>query len=161
MRQDWRRLIGVIGLMLLLGACSGAPAASVPGGSEAATLAPGLATQVTVPEAGKATVTGQIISSRTSQPLAQRVVRLGEVINEDLGDGDRPFVFNEATSPSARTDAEGRFVIANITPGEYVMVIANDLGDNLIITTSAGTAEVWKADGGQVLNVGSLRVDFP
>jgi hypothetical protein len=161
MRMNMLARLVASALLLLLAAC-----ASTPATSPAATPAPTGQTAVSVapaadPDPDKASVAGQIISTRTNAPLANRVVRLAEVIDEDFGDGDRPFVFSEAFSPGARTDADGRFVIANIPAKEYVMIISNDMGENLVVTAANGQAEVWNAAAGVVLDVGAVRVDFP
>lgn len=102
------------------------------------------------PEAGKATVVGQILDVETGEPLVDAVVRLAEV-NREVEGGI--FVLNFAFSPGARTDANGIYIMTNIEPGEYVISVGD--GDNfneydVIEDPNTGNARVWNAPPDQV-----------
>lgn len=142
------RLMAIVTLlMLLLAACQNesAPAVVVPGSTQAG------ATTV----AGKATVVGRVLSQQTGAPLANTPVRLAEVYRE----GDQgAYVLDGARSPGAVTGGDGGFVISNIEAKEYVVVIGDPYGKNVVVPDPSGKARVWMAAADQVLDIGSLRV---
>ena len=109
------------------------------------------------PEPGKATVVGQVLDIKTGQPLTDVVVRLADVYRE--GEGGM-FLLNFATSPGARTDAKGFFVMTNIKPGEYVMAVGD--GENLndydvIEDEKTGNAKIWQAVVDQISDWGVTK----
>jgi hypothetical protein len=112
------------------------------------------------PTAGKATVTAQIISTVTNQPLADTMIRLAP-INRDLVDNQPIFILNESASPGARTDANGNVVIANVEPQEYVMIVSSDMGDNSVVLDGPDTAKIWLLERDKILEIGQVRVEYP
>ncbi len=111
------------------------------------------------PEAGKATVTGQVITTKTNGPLKNTVVRLAEV-HRDGEDG--AFLLDTAFSPGDITNDEGQFTFANIEPGEYVLVVGNvEFYDGyVIIPETSGRPKVYNFPAGQLTDLGSLTVDL-
>jgi hypothetical protein len=155
-----KQLVLFVVLSALLVACgSGAPAVG-----PATTAGQSAATEggVPTPEAGRTTVIGQIISTRTNAPITGTAVRLAQVYRQPGSDQEGAFVLDEARSPGGRTDDSGRFVIPNIGAEEYVLMISTDMGQHVIVTEGSNDkAKVWKTEAGKVLNLGAVRVDFP
>lgn len=123
---------------------AGTSTASVPGGE---------------PEAGKSTVTGQVITEKTNLPLTNIVVRLAEVHR----DGDEgAFLLDTAFSPGDITDEAGYFTFENIEPGEYVLVVGNVevYGGYVIIPEESGRPLVYNFETDQVTDLGKLIVDL-
>jgi hypothetical protein len=153
-------------LAALLAACSsGGEPPQAPGAtaSVAATSAPGGATSTPAvvtagkPEAGKATVVGQVLSKQTGAPITGTSVRLAEVTRQD---GEAIYVLDGANSPGAETGGDGSFVMANIVAREYVLVIGDPYAKYVVIPDETNRARVWNAAADQVLDVGELRIDL-
>ena len=112
-------------------------------------------TSIPRPELGKATVTGKIISIVSDKPLPKTSVWLAEVVRQ----GEQgAYVLDAVFSPSVYADENGIFVISNVTPGEYVIVIGNPETQHEIISELSGDAKVWNIPADQVYDVGELKV---
>jgi hypothetical protein len=106
------------------------------------------------PESGEAVVTGKVFSTTTNQPLKTQVW-LAEVHRQ----GDQAvYVLNAVSSPGIYSDETGVFVLENITPQEYVIVVGNPEGQNEVINDDAGKPKVWNVPAGQIYDVGELKV---
>jgi hypothetical protein len=113
---------------------------------------------VTTPPPGRATVIGQVHSTRSGQPLVDFPVRLAEVYRND---DQAAFVLDGAFSPGALTDADGRFVFTDIAAHEYVLVIGNpEVDDYVIISEPNGRARVIDIPADQIFDLGEFRVDL-
>lgn len=109
------------------------------------------------PQSGRVILVGQVISTITNTPLYKVPVRLAKVYRER----DKAiFVLDSAFSPGAVTDEGGYFSIADIEPGEYVIVVGNPESLYEIISDSSGEAKVWRLMPDQVIDVGVLRVSI-
>jgi hypothetical protein len=69
-------------------------------------------------------------------------------------------VLDAAHSPAVYADGEGVFVIANVEPNEYVIVIGDPEGAYEVFPDDSGRARVWKPQSGEVLDVGQLNVSL-
>jgi len=109
------------------------------------------------PPSGKATVIGRVVSL-SNQPIPQVSVWLAEVIRQ----GDQGiFVLDSRSSPGAYTDERGIFVIPNVNPGEYVIVVGDPESLYEIIAESSGKAKIWNILPDQISKIGELRVSLP
>jgi hypothetical protein len=115
------------------------------------------ATPIPSPETGKATVTGNIFSTTLNQPYPKAAVWLAEVYRQGEGGA---YVLDSAFSPAVYADEQGVFVIANVDPKEYVIVVGDPQGQNEIIPDDSGRARVWKTEAGKVLDVGKISVSL-
>ena len=105
-------------------------------------------------------VTGILKSTSSGEPLDNTVVRLAKVYwNEDNTDG--AFVLEGATSPSTISNEEGGFIIANIEPADYVMVVGEVIGIHEIISNPDGSAIIYTIQSGTILDIKTLEVDLP
>ena len=138
------RLCFVLICMTLISGCTGI-------GSQA---------NVPTPLAGKTSISARIISTVTNKPLVDTAIRLAP-INRNLIGNEPIFLLNEATSPGARTDANGNVLIANVDPQEYVMIVSSDMGTHAVVTESEDKAKIWLLESGKVLNIGEIRVKYP
>ena len=139
-------------LALLLVACGGATPVSDATPSAGAPPIPG------TPKAGMATVTGRVVALDTGQPLANTDVRLAEVLH--LPPDNDTFLLNDASSPGGYSDNQGYFIIANVDPKDYVIVVGDINVRYAIATAEPDKAKVWtlKADG--MTDVGDIRVEL-
>ncbi len=109
---------------------------------------------VPTPEAGKATVTGRIYSTTNKGPIAP-AVWLAEVFGTDT---EKYYLLDQSNSPSRYADKNGYFVITNVKPQEYVIIVGQPEGENEVIKDETGKAKIWTVPADQVLNVGQLNV---
>ncbi len=111
---------------------------------------------IPAPEAGKATLAGRIVSP-DGKPLADTPVRLANVHRE----GDRgAYILDLARSPGNFSDANGYFVIPNIEAAEYTIVVGDPETLYTVIANKDGSATTWTPKAGQVLDVGTLKVEL-
>ena len=138
-------------LSSLLAACQGS-------GVSTGTPAPTPVPQVTpaTPLPGKATVVGHAIALDTGKPFANTPVRLAEVLH--LPPNSDTFMLNDAQSPGAITDQQGYFLINNVDPKDYVIIVGNINLSYAIPTAEPDKARVWTLSAGQITDTGELRV---
>jgi hypothetical protein len=115
------------------------------------------ATAIPKPEAAKATVTGKVFSTTLNKPYPKAAVWLAQVYRQGE---DGAYVLDAAHSPAVYADGEGVFVIANVEPTEYVIVIGDPESAYEVIPDDSGRARVWKPQSGEVLDVGQLNVSL-
>ena len=114
-------------------------------------------TAVPAPDENKVTVTGSVFSTTLNAPYPKASVWLAEVFREG---GDGVYVLDHAFSPAVYADDQGVFVIPNIDPKEYVIIIGDPEGYYEVIPSDDGTAKVWYTESGKVLDVGQLSVSL-
>lgn len=141
-------VILIICLLLITGCQSSQPIKPTP------TPAP---TSIPLPEADKATVKGQIVSEKDRSPIQDTVVRLAAVYRQGE---EGAYVLDSANSPGAFTDQEGRFVITNIPPGEFVLVIGDPMSSYTVISDADGKVKTWAAAANQILDLEQILTDF-
>ncbi len=113
--------------------------------------------EVALPEKGKATVVGTLISQDTNKPYDGVLVRLAGVHNQG---NQGAFVLDTAHSPGATTDKNGYFKFENIPAMQYVMVIGDPMYSYVIITGTDGKAKVWDAPANKVTNFGTIKTNY-
>jgi hypothetical protein len=114
---------------------------------------------IPTPEAGKATITGYILSAETGGPLVDVPVSLAEIYRNAENQG--AFVYDTAFSPLAFTDGNGRFILSSIDAKEYVMVVGSvEVNRYEIMTDEDGAGQIFVLVADTVTDVGELRVGF-
>ncbi len=111
---------------------------------------------VASPEAEKTTVRGRVMTQ--GQPLVDTTVRLAEVFREGEGQEEGAYVLDGAFSPGAITDGEGYFVMENIEPIEYVMIVGDVYGIHTVVANSDGKPRVWETQAGEVVDFGVVTI---
>lgn len=116
----------------------------------------------TVPAPGKDTgvVTGIAFSTKMNAPLPQVGVYLGEYMY--LTPGPHYLVtIREQGSPHTMSDDQGRFVIDQVPPGKYPLMLYTPF-NSLVIPDAKGEKElVVEVKAGQVTDVGEIKAAFP
>jgi hypothetical protein len=106
-------------------------------------------------------MTGSVISisDQNPGPLPGTEIRLAKAYwNEDRTDG--AFVIDETTSPITITDDNGKFAFTAIEARDYVIVIGDLYGQNVIFANADGSARIYTTELGSSLDVGVLQVDL-
>jgi len=114
-------------------------------------------TELPQPEAGKASLVGQI--TKDGKPYSNTTVRLAEVFRNT--DNEAAFALNEATSPSTISDSQGYYLFANVNAGEYVIVVGSLNTNYQIDSDSNSVAVVRKLEPDKILQVETINVDLP
>ena len=70
------------------------------------------------------------------------------------------FLIDESASPITITDENGLFVFNELEPRDYVIVVGDLYGQHVILSNNDGTAQIFTAEAGQVLDVDMLKVDL-
>jgi len=113
---------------------------------------------IPTPKPGNSTIAGVLVSSKDGTPYSNTYVRLAEVYRKDKA---AAFVLDAAFSPGALTNEKGEFIISDIKPGEYVIIIGDPAVNYLIIEDNqTGDAKVWNAPESGILDVGIFKIDF-
>lgn len=134
-------------MLVLLAACSG----SAPTASTALTVA--------TPAAGKAVVTGRILSAKTGQPYVGEYIFLAVVEYNDKGEG--AYFLDSLRSPATQSGANGVFQFTDLAPRDYVVIVGEPTGRTAVLTDiSSGNPKIWKVEAGKVLNMGDMKFDL-
>jgi hypothetical protein len=108
---------------------------------------------VPTPIAGKVTVKGRIIDATTSKSASGMAVRLAEARPEmDM------WIDNQLLAPSATTNGDGFFVITDVTPGLYVVVVGYQESAYGIVEKSPDVAKTFNLEVDQIVDMGELVV---
>lgn len=124
---------------------------------------PGLVEKDTTPtstlEADKGGVRGRLLSNQTNEPLGKIGIRLAEVVRQGE---EAAFVLDTAFSPAAVTDENGDFVIMNVPPMEYLIVVGNvEIYQGYeILQDSSGKPYTYQVKSGEILEIGTLGVNL-
>jgi hypothetical protein len=113
--------------------------------------------EIPTPSENKASITGRVIDEITGQALPNTAVLLAKVHYQD---GQGIFVLEDAHAPGDLTDENGYFIIQDIDPLEYVIVVGDTMTFDgyTIIQNADGKARVYSAEANNILDVSDLRV---
>lgn len=110
-------------------------------------------------EEGTGAVQGRLLNL-TGAPLSHVVVRLAKVYYTDDQSQEGIYVLDNAFSPSAQTDHEGRFRFDNVAAGDYVIIVGDVLMKFAVVTRDGDKPLVWTIKAGHVLDTKVLSVDY-
>lgn len=111
------------------------------------------------PVEGKATVGGAIyldMGGEEFDPLPNVRVFLGDVHVSEDGEG-RIAGYSERTSPQSVTDDQGRFVIQNVPPGTYNLIVVRYLSPVFMKDHQTDESIVFTLKAGDILNLGEIH----
>lgn len=133
--------------------------------SPLATVSPAMATptqsvaELPMPVEGMATVGGTVyldVVGEALSPMANARVFLGDV--HVSADGEKRIAgYSERTSPQSITDAQGHFVIQNVPPNTYNLVVVRYLDPVFMNDYQTGESIVFTLEAGDVLDLGELH----
>ena len=116
----------------------------------------GDATQVPA-VAGMGLMRGQLLD-QNNQPLANRTVRLAAV----YGEGDQQaYIADDSGGVGGVTDAGGAFMIANIPPGKYVVLLVLREGISIALMQKNGTERIIEIRPDALFDLGSAAISIP
>jgi hypothetical protein len=126
------------------------------------TLEPVLTIPVPTPSLGLGVIHGQLIQE-TGQPIINIQVRLGDVVWFQGQEGQDGLVISERSrAPQTISDAQGNFVIADVSPGTYGMVVADPNSPEHIFVRdrTTGRALLVEVKKDKVVDLGRVVVDL-
>lgn len=141
-------------IVLFIASCSGPAAVTTTQKST-----PAAAAQVTIPtpKTGTAVVTGKLINKADSKPFANQLVRLGKI----YGEGTQSiYVYNESADPGAYTQADGTFVISDVNPASYAVIMVDNSGNYAAIKENAEKVLTVDVAADKVVKMGDIQVDL-
>ena len=110
------------------------------------------------PMAGKAVMTGQILNVNDDSPYSNIAVRLAQVFRQGE---EGAFALDLAHSPGNFSEANGVFVIDNISPGEYLIVVGEPDQNNYVIVQDKDNKPVtFQVEAGMTVEAGTYKLDF-
>lgn len=114
---------------------------------------------IPTPIPGMTTLIGYIFSKETNQPLVDVPVSLAEIYRNAENQG--AFAYDTAFSPMTLTDSNGRFILSNIEPKEYVMVVGNvEVNRYEILLEPSGDGLIFTLQPNMITDAGTLYVGF-
>lgn len=151
--MSFSKLFVIFLLLLTLAACAQAPSAT--NTESLVDVQPSLEA---TPSLSQSVIIGQVISIDASA-VSDTEVRLATVFwNEDKSQGS--FLIDESASPITITDENGLFAFNALEPRDYVIVVGDLYGQNVILSNNDGSAQIFTAEAGQILDVEMLQVDL-
>ncbi len=128
--------------------------APTPAGGQPTPELPATPPPTSVP--GAATVTGFLFEG--SKPAAGLIVALAPVLPD--AKGTRALAsYNQVTASRAVTDASGHFVITNVRPATYALILDRVIESYMLNKPNSGGDMVFTPQAGQVLDLGKLVYD--
>lgn len=112
-------------------------------------------TPIPQPSSGKASVSGQLVTS-SNTPLAATLVRLGEIYGEGK---NSIYVVDDSKSPGTYTNKEGFFVFSDVTPGPYAVLFTDNDGNYRSINKAATIVTVDAVENKNT-DLGQIKVDL-
>lgn len=129
--------------------------APTPSGSD-----PTVITTLPAPGTDTGIVTGSVFSTNVNAPLSSVGVYLGEYMYLTPGP-DYMITMREQGSPHTLADANGRFVIDKVPPGEYPLLLWTPFNSK-VVPDAEGTKElIVTVEAGKVTDLGEIRIEFP
>ena len=113
-------------------------------------------------DAGSGSIAGILIQDleegRGYVPLQPKAVRLGEIIENEAGEAI--FLAADERSLSGQVFPTGIFVLQNIPPGTYGLIV--DLGyTQIAVNDESGNPRLFEIAGGDVIDLGQVITTMP
>jgi hypothetical protein len=127
----------------------------------AGSTAPAEPSALPSPQAGKGIVTGRFVDVVSGEPMADRVIYLGELapFEEQAGEEPSSFVMMvPSQSPSASTDQDGRFVFIEVEPATYVFVLWTPVDSWVIANPETEESITVTVQAGEVIDLGTIAI---
>lgn len=110
--------------------------------------------------ADKAAIVG-VVTHDNGTGYDNTPIRLAEIVwNAEKTEG--AFFLDMAQSPGTYTLSNGAFMINNIKPGEYAMIVGDVMERNTVIREDGqDRVRVYSLTAGTVLDIGVMKVEYP
>jgi hypothetical protein len=159
MKRHYLTLAAIFLSFWLLTGCSGTGTAvkTGSGGDSGALDADALIAKYQVEQTpATGTVVGKLLPGSGIQVNNTPVYLAGVYWDENRKDG--AFALDSSSSPSTISKEDGVFIISNVNPGEYAIIVGEVIGTSVVIQDGKGNAMVIKVEADKVLNLAELEV---
>lgn len=133
---------------------------SYPGPQQNVSIATATPLVVPTASADSGVVTGKLINSETGNPIAFQSVYLGVKNYLTPGPG-YTYTLQENSSPHSLTNEDGEFAIANVPPGEYILMIFTPFGATVVMQPNSDRELDLVVTAGKVLDIGTMEALEP
>ena len=116
--------------------------------------------QVASPKNGEGSVVGRTINSRDQSILFGMDLSIGIRTPLDPGPGHAITVM-ESSSPKGTSNNEGYFIIENLEPDEYSLVLVTPIGAKVITEQNSVIELTVEIIAEQITDLGDVWVEFP
>lgn len=157
----------IVALVVTMGACS--EASPLPTATPESPLNNAMESPLTAPEPLAVDVsetTGAVrgaLIGRTEdgeyKPVADYIIGLAELVPRDDGQGALAAAYDPNSAPVTKTDEQGRFVINNIEPGDYGLILDAVMNQALLSYPDKNGSILITIKPGEYVDLGTLRYD--
>lgn len=109
---------------------------------------------ISPPMDGHVTIYGEVLNKSENYPLVEVSIWLAKIFEEQ----EDFFLLDTLNSPNTITDTDGFFLLENVLPGKYVVIVGDPEIYYEIITDESGKAKVWEFPSDEIIDIGTLRV---
>jgi hypothetical protein len=169
-RQSTRAFAYALVVLLLLAGCSPKATTAPVGPTEGVAVSPlqspvqaqqgETLQQIPTPSPGLGVVVGTLIDQTQGIPMVDRTLYLAPLIKSEDGSMEVARLVAE-TAPVAQTDAAGRFVFADVTPGRYGIVLSGQANDYLLADFRSESEVLVTVEADQTAETGEIWVVPP
>ncbi len=163
----FRRAAALSVVLLALAALAGC-APSIPGPIisplDSPTAAPTRIPLVATQDATLGQIRGRLFlrSGTRSVPMKDVIVFLGPIVRSEITGGEGVVSLDPVNAPQAEVGPDGAFIIRNVPPGRYGLVVDIDDDKMLLNKPSDGTAFIQEIKGAETLDLGDMSYsDLP
>jgi hypothetical protein len=132
----------------------------LPAGTEISTMSLVETSILPTPNQETGVVVGYLISRITNSPLVAQTVYLGEFLPMEPGSNYLVTLEVEG-SPHTKTDDQGRFVFAEIAPGDYPLIVWTPFRSKVVTMSPDERALAVTVRAGESLDLGQVEVEWP
>lgn len=108
------------------------------------------------PQPGKCVVSGRALNTRDFWQETTLSVFLADYYENDAGKGF--FTLDAYAEPAGQLDGDGWFVLGDLTPGNYVLVIGPSPEESHLVIGEDEQVLVLRLSADQSLNLGEIRL---
>jgi hypothetical protein len=121
---------------------------------------PTVITTIPAPAADTAVVTGVVFSTNMNAPLSQIGIYLGEYMYLTPGP-EYMVTMRQQSSPHTIADSNGRFLIADVPPGKYPLLLWTPFNSYVVPDETGEKELVVEVVAGEVIDLGELQIAWP
>ena len=113
------------------------------------------------PQPDKGTVVGQFVEHNSGEPVAERVIYLGELSplkTQDGGTDSHYVMMVPSTSPSATTDPDGYFAFIDVEPSTYAIVLWTPVNSWVLTDQETQEDVLVPISAGETIDLGTISI---
>lgn len=156
-------------LLVGLCACGGEPTPeqtfesplAVPTTEPTTTVEPTAVPALSSPQPGQGGVTGRFVDHASGEPVADKVIYLGELTPFEAQEGKEPSSFVmmvPTTSPSTSTDQDGYFSFLDVEPATYAFVLWTPVDSWVMVNPETEENVIVTIEPDEIVDMGTVSI---